>query len=288
MERWATRRCPAPPGRCARAATCRPSATTGCSCTSTAAASCAATSTPTTRSAAGWPNASRCELLAIDYRLAPEHPFPAAAEDAVAVTEWAGGEHGRSARGRRRQLGREHRRGRRHPRAGRRRTASSPRRCCSTRSPTRRWARRRWTSWRRAGCSRGTRWPGCTTSTCPTGCDRSDPRASPLLAETLEGLPPAVVVTAGNDPLRDDAIRYATRLEEAGVPVEHLVLRGHHPQLHALRRGARGRHGGRRRGGAGAGPTVTNGTKFGLKRGHRLVTMPVPCRCQRRPSPGTG
>ena len=47
-----------------------------------------------------------------------------------------------------------------------------------------------------------------------------------VLAESLEGVAPAVVVSAGNDPLRDDAVRYAARLEEAGVPVEHLVYGG--------------------------------------------------------------
>ena len=60
----------------------------------------------------------------------------------------------------------------------------------------------------------------------PDGVDRSDPRMSPLLAESLEGVAPAVVVTAGNDPLRDDGSRYAARLERDGVPVDHLVYGG--------------------------------------------------------------
>ena len=60
----------------------------------------------------------------------------------------------------------------------------------------------------------------------PSGRDRSDPSASPLLAESLAGLPPAVIVTAGNDPLRDDGVRYAERLEEAGVGVRHLSYPG--------------------------------------------------------------
>lgn len=57
--------------------------------------------------------------------------------------------------------------------------------------------------------------------------DPSDPRVSPLSAEDLSGLPPAVVVTDEYDVLRDAGLAYAARLDEAGVLKTHL----HYPSL---------------------------------------------------------
>jgi acetyl esterase len=56
--------------------------------------------------------------------------------------------------------------------------------------------------------------------------DVHDWRASPARATTLIGLPPAYVLTAGADPLRDEGDEYAKRLREAGVPVTYRHFSG--------------------------------------------------------------
>ncbi|WP_321490929.1 alpha/beta hydrolase [uncultured Hyphomonas sp.] len=55
----------------------------------------------------------------------------------------------------------------------------------------------------------------------PEGFNKSDPMLSPGQTGHLDGLPPAVVITAGHDPLCDEGDDYARRLKDAGVPVVH-------------------------------------------------------------------
>ena len=56
---------------------------------------------------------------------------------------------------------------------------------------------------------------------------RHDPRVSPLLANDFSGLPSATVITASHDPLRDEGIAYAERLAAAGVPVRQRNWEGY-------------------------------------------------------------
>jgi acetyl esterase len=54
----------------------------------------------------------------------------------------------------------------------------------------------------------------------PEGQDKSDPRVSPLNAVDFKGLPPAYVMLGGFDPLHDEGMQYAKKLRDAGVAVE--------------------------------------------------------------------
>ena len=168
-----------------------------------------------------WPTRAGCVVISVDYRLAPEHKFPAAADDCYAATRWvaahadeigadparlavggdsAGGNLAAAVALMARDRGGPALAyqlldlpGHRPRRSTRRRTARTPRATASTREdmmlvlgplPARRGRRR-------------------------------DPLASPLRAADLRGLPPALVITAEFDPLRDEASRTPSGCEAA-------------------------------------------------------------------------
>ena len=175
-------------------------------------------------------------VLSVDYRLAPEHPFPAAAEDALAAFEWA--------RANAERLGSDPARiGVGGDSAGGNLSAAV---CLTARdgdgpqpamqlliypvTETEGTARSRQTFAEGFLLTRGDMdW--FEERYLPPGVDRSDPRVALLEAEDLSGLPPAYVATAGFDPLRDEGEELARRLREAGVQV---ALRRHPGLVHSF------------------------------------------------------
>jgi acetyl esterase len=167
-----------------------------------------------------------CVVVSVDYRLAPEHNFPAASDDCLAATQWVAdnaaalsGDAGRimvagdSAGGNLAAVT-----------ALRARDENGPRVIGqmliypvtdyfqpATRSMTE--------NAEGYGLTRdGMIW--FWNHYVHSAGDGVHPHAAPLRAATLAGLPPALVVTAQYDPLRDEGEHYAARLREHGVPVE--------------------------------------------------------------------
>lgn len=169
-------------------------------------------------------NTARCRLIAIDYRLGPEHRFPAAVDDAIAATRYVARHAG--------AFGID---GARLGVCGDSAGATLAAAVCQS------WAggdlpplalqvllcpildHSRPTASRQA-FARGYLVGEATLAHdllhyLPPGTALEDPRISPLRATTLSAQPPALIHTAEYDPLRDEAAAYADRLRAAGASV---------------------------------------------------------------------
>lgn len=175
-------------------------------------------------------------VLSIDYRLAPEHRFPAAVEDAWAAYAWAVADAERlGADPARIAVGGDSAGG--NLAAGvcllaRDESTPSPAMqlliypvaAAGIDTPSRRLFAEGFLLTRRDMGFFEDRYLA-------SEADAADPRVSPLRAGDLNGLPPAYVTTAGFDPLRDEAEAYARRMREAGVRV---ALRRHPGLVHTF------------------------------------------------------
>ena len=174
-------------------------------------------------------------VVSVDYRLAPEHPFPAAADDCTAATKWVA-EHGEEigVDGTRLALCGDS--------AGGNLAAVVSQDCAAVGPKVSAQALI-------YPCVNATREKSgslidnadgylLTTNAMdwfydqyvPDADERDNPRCSPFLGD-LTGQPPAIVITAEYDPLLDEGEEYADKLREAGVPVEYIRVDG---QVHTF------------------------------------------------------
>jgi acetyl esterase len=176
-------------------------------------------------------------LVSVDYRLAPEDPFPAAVDDAYAALQWVsenagslGGDPSRitvagdSAGGNLSAVVSLRARDRNGPVI----------KCQALIYPVTNLSALDTESYNNFATGffltkEGMEW--FRSHYLPRQEDRVDPYASPLLAKDHSNLPPAVVITAEFDPLRDEGEAYAEMLGQAGVPVE--VVR-YHGMIHGF------------------------------------------------------
>ena len=176
-------------------------------------------------------------VLSVDYRLAPEHKFPAAGEDCIAATRWTAGSPeeighrvsgivlaGDSAGGNMAAITAQELAG---PRGG----LSVPVLAQFLIYPGVDMGAETGSMTEFAEgyllTKEGMDWFGAHYL--GDAAQRDDPRASPLKAESLAGQPRALVFTCGLDPLRDQGRAYAARLVEAGVPTIYREAEG---QIH--------------------------------------------------------
>jgi acetyl esterase len=170
-------------------------------------------------------NRASCVVVSVEYRLAPEHKFPAAVDDSYAAVEWVAGNAdridgdpariavgGESAGGNLSAVVslRAREKGEKFPIY---QVLMYPATDLSVHSTA-----------SMKECSEGFYLTGADMiwfgdQYFERGQDRRVPYASPLLAPDLSNLPPALIITAGFDPLRDEGEAYGERLKKFGVPV---------------------------------------------------------------------
>ena len=191
------------------------------------------------RIAAALAHATGCRLVSIDYRLAPEHRFPAAVDDAIAGTEWVAREAASlGIDPDRLVIGGDS--------AGATLAAIVCQQAVQTAGlsiaaqclicPVLDFEE---TSPSREAFAEGHLIDRVTIEAdlsdyLPDGIDPADPRVSPLRATRLTGLPTAIIHTAEFDPMRDEGNAYARKLLAAGVAVEHVCHDGMVHNFHAM------------------------------------------------------
>ena len=176
-------------------------------------------------------NRSRCQVISIDYRLAPEHPFPAPVQDALAAFRYVReNAAAMEADATRLAVGGDS--------AGGTLAAvvSQALRDSGEKGPAFQMLIYPATDYSRTSASRTTLAEGYfltrdlidwfSKAYIPAGANLADLRLSPLLAPDFKGLPPAFVLTAGYDPLRDEGRAYAERLIDAGVKTTYVNYPG--------------------------------------------------------------
>jgi acetyl esterase len=191
------------------------------------------------RVAAALADTTGCRLVSVDYRLAPEHKFPAAVDDAIAATEFVarnaaslgidatrlvvGGDSAGATLAAvvcqyaQRQAGL---------------AISAQCLICPVLdfeeiSPSR-------DEFAEDNLIHRTTLEADLADYLPEGTDTADVRISPLRAMNLKGLPTAIIHTAEFDPLRDEGNAYARKLLAAGVNVEHVCHNGMIHNFHAM------------------------------------------------------
>lgn len=171
--------------------------------------------------------ASRTVVASVEYRRAPETPFPGPVDDAVAATGWLTGHaEGLGADGSRVAVAGDSAGGTLAAAVARRlRGAPAPARQLLVYPPLAPPDPAAHPSWARYGTGHLlTRadmtwfWRHYLGGTDPDTPGAAPPDAAPLLADDLDGLAPASIAVAGCDPLRDEGVAYAGRLAAAGVP----------------------------------------------------------------------